>query len=93
MAKIRILQGMFLITSLFMAFLYINNPFQEIQSLAVIVDFFGLSAAFLFIIFLSTPSLQDIQLKSGKEFFEEYSIGAVLGLVAHINVLQLALSH
>ena len=49
MAKIRILQGMFLITSLFMAFLYINNPFQEIQSLAVIVDFFGLSAAFLFI--------------------------------------------
>lgn len=90
MAKIKILQGMFLATALFMAFLYVNSPFEEIKSMTLIVNFFLLASTFLFIIFITTPKLKDIELSGGKEFFEEYAIGAVLGLIANVFVMTLA---
>lgn len=80
MSGVKILPGIFLILSLVLGFLFLNNPFQEIKELAQLNLFFLVSAAFMFIIFLRSPKLQKIQLESAREFFDEYSTGLFLGL-------------
>lgn len=92
MGKVRILQGIFFLMAIFIAFLYINNPFAEIKELALVVDFFLGASTILLIIFWTTPGLGDIQLRSAREFFEEYSLGCFAGLGVFGLAYFLALS-
>jgi len=82
LGKVKILPGLFLLLALFLGFLYLNSPFEDIQELAQLNLFFVVAGALMFIIFLKAPDLAKIQLESASEFFDEYSTGLVLGVVA-----------
>ena len=80
MPRIEITQGIFLLLSLVMGFLYWNSPDAAIKQLSQLVLFLLVSGSFLFIIFLTTPSLKVIQLEGAKEFFDEYTSGLLFGV-------------
>lgn len=89
--SVKILQGLFLLLTLYLGFVYINNPFQEVKELSQLVLFFVVSASFFFIILLTSPSLMRIELESASEFFDEYVTGSAIGLFINVFVVALAL--
>jgi len=80
--RIRPIQGITLLVSFILGFLYINNPVPGIKEAATMGHFFVTSMIAFLVITISTPALKSLTVPSSREFFAESAVGMVFGLIS-----------